>query len=278
MSVGGNILLFLSLFIFFVPHREYGLIVHASKNPHQRRTHCRSKRQALTTKNPLTREVELGDHTLVQMQSSTVKFKTEMQPRTLRVHDLRDLKSYGGEVQNLSSLPAQFDSSASAKYEVSRLKCRGTIGSCGKGHVYMPRRLQLRGGAEEEKNTSSPATIEDKSSSKPGAFLGNLDNSRKRSLKLPKTLIQRNDPIFQRMKSAAEAIQQSGSRAIPSVAATLSLLYTSKDGGISPATVYGLALLGASLGFRLFLHFITLGYALGIGLPLSVALCVYNVS
>jgi hypothetical protein len=47
---------------------------------------------------------------------------------------------------------------------------------------------------------------------------------------------------------------------------------------VQPLTLYGLALLGASCGFHLFLYFITLGFALGVTVPLVVSLFVYQVS
>ncbi len=47
--------------------------------------------------------------------------------------------------------------------------------------------------------------------------------------------------------------------------------------GVALPTMYALALLGSSAGFHLFLYFITVGYAMGIALPLAVAMVVYNV-
>ena len=68
------------------------------------------------------------------------------------------------------------------------------------------------------------------------------------------------------------------SQAGPSVITVLSLLGNStKKDDISFATLYTLALLGASCGFHLFLHFITLGYALGVTFPLVAALIFYQV-
>lgn len=49
------------------------------------------------------------------------------------------------------------------------------------------------------------------------------------------------------------------------------------NNGLALPTVYSLALLGSSAGFHLFLYFITVGYALGIAIPLAVALIFYNV-
>jgi len=135
--------------------------------------------------------------------------------------------------------------------------------------------LRLSGGAEDDGDTMS--NVDEADISRSGAFVGNLDNLARRSLKLSDTFIQGKDPIIQRMKSAAEVMQQTGSRALPSAMTTITVLYAANR-GISVASLYALALLGASCGFHLFLYFITIGYTLGIGLPLSVALYVYNVS
>ena len=71
-----------------------------------------------------------------------------------------------------------------------------------------------------------------------------------------------------------KAISQAG----PCVLAAISLVGSrGNQNGISLPTLYILALLGASCGFHLFLHFITLGYALGVTLPLTVALFFYKV-
>jgi hypothetical protein len=50
-----------------------------------------------------------------------------------------------------------------------------------------------------------------------------------------------------------------------------------QHGSSSIFTMYGLALLGASCGFHFFLYFITLGFALGVTIPLVVSLFVYQV-
>jgi steroid 5-alpha reductase family enzyme len=57
--------------------------------------------------------------------------------------------------------------------------------------------------------------------------------------------------------------------------AIVAMFATKQDGGLSFLTVYALALLGSSVGFHLFLYFISVGYALGIALPLTVALYKY---
>ena len=70
---------------------------------------------------------------------------------------------------------------------------------------------------------------------------------------------------------SSEAIQH----VAPVALAAMQLLY--HNGDISFLGVYALALLGSSSGFHLFLYFITVGYALGVVLPVSVALCLHSV-
>ena len=48
-----------------------------------------------------------------------------------------------------------------------------------------------------------------------------------------------------------------------------------KQSPMSFGSLYALALVGSSVGFYLFLYFISIGYALGIALPLAVALARY---
>ncbi len=139
---------------------------------------------------------------------------------------------------------------------------------------------RLSGGAEQEQKAGNisergdpTSTPDDNALPKNSAFLGNLETLRQRSMNLPRTII----PVIKKVKSVAKAVQSTSSRAVPPFVTTLSLIYTSKK-GMSAVSLYALALLGASCGFHLFLHFITIGYALGIGVPLSVALYVYNVS
>jgi hypothetical protein len=79
-------------------------------------------------------------------------------------------------------------------------------------------------------------------------------------------------------QQALALLQKISSQAGPSIIAVLFLLRNNgKKEEISLVTLYTLALLGASCGFHLFLHFITLGYALGVTLPLAVALLFYQV-
>lgn len=71
-------------------------------------------------------------------------------------------------------------------------------------------------------------------------------------------------------------LRKISSQAGPSIITMCLLFRSTKKDEISLLTLYMLALLGASCGFHLFLHFITLGYALGVTLPLIVALLFYQ--
>lgn len=84
--------------------------------------------------------------------------------------------------------------------------------------------------------------------------------------------------LRRRLQQTLAVIHKISSQAGPSLITTLFLIYyNGKKDEISLVTLYTLALLGASCGFHLFLHFITLGYALGVTLPLIVALHFYQV-
>jgi steroid 5-alpha reductase family enzyme len=63
-------------------------------------------------------------------------------------------------------------------------------------------------------------------------------------------------------------------RYISAIGPAIMAMFAAKD-GLSFLTVYALALLGSSVGFHLFLYFISIGYALGIALPLTAALYKY---
>ena len=73
-----------------------------------------------------------------------------------------------------------------------------------------------------------------------------------------------------------QGVQETSSKVGPSFFSALSLICTA-DRGVSFLTLYAISLFGASCGFYLFLYFITVGYALGVTLPLVAALFVYNV-
>jgi hypothetical protein len=133
---------------------------------------------------------------------------------------------------------------------------------------------RLSGGAEGDIDNSGAQESErppsDSQAATPmsrQAFLGNL------GWKKP---LQGLD-IRKKMNDGLQLVQQTGSRVGPSFATIASLLYQS-DKGMSFLSLYALALLGSSCGFHLFLYFITVGYALGITIPMTVALYVYNVS
>jgi hypothetical protein len=83
-------------------------------------------------------------------------------------------------------------------------------------------------------------------------------------------------PKIAKLKEGAAVIQETSSRVGPSFLTVASLLWAS-DKGVSFLSLYTLSLLGASCGFYLFLYFISIGYALGVTLPLIAALYLYNV-
>jgi hypothetical protein len=77
-------------------------------------------------------------------------------------------------------------------------------------------------------------------------------------------------------------LQQLASRLGPTLLTVVALLNQhsrnpNDQPGVSIVTIYSLVLLGASCGFHLFLYFITLGFALGVTIPLVVSLLVYQV-
>lgn len=107
------------------------------------------------------------------------------------------------------------------------------------------------------------------------SFLGDLLVQKRQFFTLPK---ETEETIRKNIQHALEFAQKTTSQAGPSLLTALSLVGSNgqkKD--ISILTLYSISLLGASCGFHLFLHFITLGYALGVTLPLAVALFSYQV-
>ena len=126
---------------------------------------------------------------------------------------------------------------------------------------------------QEQESPSSPITP--RPSGGKNTFLPNFGLGEGRLL--PKTIRQNAKNLQQHLKDGVAVLKESSAQAVPSVVTACALLYTC-DKGVSLATLYGLALLGASSGFYLFLYFITIGYAVGVTLPLAVALYVYNVS
>jgi hypothetical protein len=129
---------------------------------------------------------------------------------------------------------------------------------------------QLSGGAEPEDENK----VSDQPQSKAAkAFFGSL---RRRPRTLLPQITRANEATLQKVKQGFAALQETSTQVAPSVVTFLSVLWTS-DNGVSFLSLYVLSLLGASCGFYLFLYFITVGYAIGITLPLIVALNIYKV-
>jgi hypothetical protein len=127
-------------------------------------------------------------------------------------------------------------------------------------------------------SSSSPPSRNTPETSPQGrkSFLGDLLVQKRQFFALPK---KTEETIRKNFQHALAFAQKTASRAGPSLLTALSLVGSNgqkKD--ISVLTLYSISLLGASCGFHLFLHFITLGYALGVTLPLVVALFFYQVS
>jgi hypothetical protein len=134
---------------------------------------------------------------------------------------------------------------------------------------------QLSGGAESEdenKLSDQPQSNQPQSKSAK-AFLGSL---RRHPRTLLPQITRANEATLQKVKKGFAALQETSTHVAPSVVTFLSVLWTS-DSGVSFLSLYVLSLLGASCGFYLFLYFITVGYAIGITLPLIVALNIYKV-
>jgi hypothetical protein len=126
-------------------------------------------------------------------------------------------------------------------------------------------------------SSSSPPSSNTPETSPQGrkSFLGDLLVQKRQFFALPK---ETEETMRKNFQHALAFAQKTTSRAGPSLLTALSLVGSNgqkKD--ISILTLYSISLLGASCGFHLFLHFITLGYALGVTLPLAVALFFYQV-
>ena len=78
------------------------------------------------------------------------------------------------------------------------------------------------------------------------------------------------------LKHAMMFLQKITSQSAPALLAVSSLLGSGQN-DVSYKTLYALSLLGASCGFHLFLHFITLGYALGVTFPVCASFYFYSV-
>ena len=128
----------------------------------------------------------------------------------------------------------------------------------------------LKGGeevltSEESENTSGNVGRNAR------AFL----HHRKRTL-LPK-LREANNMASQKVMHGLNVLQETSTQVAPSVITFLSVLWKSEK-GISFFSLYALSLFGASCGFYLFLYFITVGYALGITLPLIISIYLYKLN
>lgn len=143
--------------------------------------------------------------------------------------------------------------------------------------------LQFHGGANspQESSVSEELTADSGSSTTgdhdhetigdvlKGVYLGN-------DILLQRAILQaKASEMVNRVRAGLEAMQKTSYHVAPRFLTLISVLYAS-DGVISFLSLYGLSLLGASCGFYLLLYFITFGYALGVGLPLTVSLYVYN--
>jgi len=105
------------------------------------------------------------------------------------------------------------------------------------------------------------------------SFLGDFLVHKRQSFLSKET----EEAIRKNFQYALTFAQKTTSRAGPSLLTALSLVGSNDEkNDISILTLYVLALLGASCGFHLFLHFITLGYALGVTLPLAATLYFYQ--
>jgi hypothetical protein len=91
--------------------------------------------------------------------------------------------------------------------------------------------------------------------------------------------VGRRESVMQQASQSWMIVQQIFSRVGPSLLAILSLVgYNADMDGVSFLNLYAMSLLGASCGFHIFLYFITLGYALGVTMPIATALFLYQVS
>lgn len=134
----------------------------------------------------------------------------------------------------------------------------------------------LSGGAETGENpitTSETTTPNPSTQSTTAAFLGTLRHKQKNLLP---NIVKANEATLRKVKEGMNTLQRKGAQVTPPVVTFLSVLWNA-DKGVSFLSLYGLALLGASCGFHLFLYFITVGYAAGITIPVAVALRIYKV-
>lgn len=93
-------------------------------------------------------------------------------------------------------------------------------------------------------------------------------------MKRPSLNIGLNSEAMEKIKTQSSRVFTSLG---PAAMSFCQLLYQT-NGMLTKPAVYALALLGSSFGFHLFLYFITIGYAFGVTLPVTVAMTLYNVS
>jgi hypothetical protein len=96
----------------------------------------------------------------------------------------------------------------------------------------------------------------------------------KTKMKRPSLNIGLNSEAMEKIKTQSSRVLTSLG---PAAMSFCQLLYQT-NGMLTKPAVYALALLGSSFGFHLFLYFITIGYAFGVTLPVTVAMILYNVS
>ena len=192
-------------------------------------------------------------------------------------------KSFGNKVieSNLHFSSRIFDNSPLRKFRLRKKKTQARlrettrlVGGGTNENIERKEDPQQNESSSSSYNNPSASGVSDNNAKRQKSFLGNI---------LPKTQqlflskgselgIRRN---FQQM---VEFLHKTTSQAGPSLVTALSLFGNRPNKNeVSVLTLYMVALLGASCGFHLFLHFITLGYALGVTLPLIVALSVYQV-
>ena len=144
--------------------------------------------------------------------------------------------------------------------------------------------VNLGGFNGESSSSSSSLTLEDRPTRLLGFTVSDLTSSAAtRSAQVGTTLKKQLDLIRKShaslsMPKVPEEWKDRSSEAIqhvaPAAIAISQLLF--KNGDIRFPGAYALALLGSCCGFHLFLYFITVGYSLGVALPVSVALCIYS--
>jgi steroid 5-alpha reductase family enzyme len=83
-------------------------------------------------------------------------------------------------------------------------------------------------------------------------------------------------PLQLSMQQSWQVAERHSTQFVSTMAASIIAVFIKKQCDISFGRLYALALLGSSVGFYLFLYFISVGYALGVALPVTVALFCYK--